>query len=122
MPRASRASRRAPDGGAGQPGQLLVAEARALHGREELGGLVVGGIGEPLAGHGHFALERHVPAHLGEEPRRDAGRLADHGLGDAASEQPEQPPQPRVRRFEELAQHDRCGAALGEPSALAGLP
>ena len=66
-------------------------------------------------------LQRDVPAHLGEEPRRDPGRLLDRRLRDAAAEQAEEPPQPRVRRREEPAEDDRGGRPLGVAGRLAGV-
>ena len=43
------------------------------------------------------------------------------GLGHAAAQQPEEPPQPAVGRREELAQDDRRRRALGVARRLAGL-
>ena len=105
----------------GQGGQVAVGEARPLGGREEAGAVRIGRVGEARAGGAHVRLETHVAAHLGEEPGRDPGRLADGLLGHAAAEQAEDPPQPRVRRLDEPAEHDRRGRALGEAGALAGV-
>ena len=63
-----------------------------------------------VAGRRHVRLEGDVAPHLGEEPRRDAGRLLDVALRDAAPQQGEDPPQPRVGRGEEAAQDDGRGA------------
>ena len=68
-----------------------------------------------------LALERHVPAHLGEEPRRDPGRGLDRRLRHAPAQEREHPPQPRVGRREEALEHDRRRRALREPRRLAGL-
>ena len=68
-----------------------------------------------------LALQRDVAAHLGEEPGRDAGRLPDDVLRDAAPEQAEEPPQPRVGRLEEPAQDERRGRPLRVAGRFAGL-
>ena len=109
-------------GRAGEPGQLLVAEPGALGRGQELGGLGVGRrrpAACPIVATSRF--ERDVAAHLGEEPGRDPGRLADDRLRHAAPQQAEEPPQPRVGRLEEPAQHDRRGGPLGVAGRLAGL-
>ena len=109
-------------GRAGQPGQLAVAEAGALgRGEERRPRRRRSGrrCRAPVAA--HLGLERDVAAHLGEEPRRDAGRLADDRLRHAPPEQPEQPPQPAVGRREEPAQDDRRGGPLGVAGRFARL-
>ena len=107
----------------GERGELPVAEARPLRGREQrcrLAVRLVAGPRERLARRPDLRLEGDVPAHLGEEPRRDAGRLLDRLLGDAAAEQAEEPPEARVGRPEELREDDRRGGSLGVAGRLAG--
>ena len=115
-PQAERARGRSRSRRSGTPasaGQLPVAEAGPLRGREQRGrlaGRVVAGPGEGLAGRADVRLEGDVAGHLGEEPRGDPGRLLDRRLGDAAAEQAEEPPEPRVGRLEEAAR--TIGAAV----------
>ena len=122
-PIASRAPRTAVGRDAGQPGQLAVAEARPLGRREERHRRrrrpARRCARRPAATSASSATLRPISATNHE---RDAGRLLDVVLRDAAPEQGEDPPQPRVRRGEEAAQDDRGGAPLGQPGRLAGLP
>ena len=108
-------------GRAGQAGQFLVAEPGPLDGGQEFGGRSIRRVGKPRAHRGGLVLERHVAPHLAEEPGGDPGRLPDDRFRDAAAEQAEEPPQPRVRRLEEPPQDDGGGGALRVSGALAGL-
>ena len=106
---------------AGHRRKFVVPESGPLGGGEQDRGVVVGRVREPAAEGADLGLEGDVPAHLGEEPRGDPGRLLDRDLRDAPAEQPEQAPQPRVGRGEESAQDDRGGGPLGVAGGLAGL-
>ena len=81
----------------------------------------VGGIRQAWPRRRDLRLERDVAAHLGEEPGGDPGRAADDRLGHAATQEPEDPPEPAVRRLEEALEDDRGGGPLGVARGLAGL-
>ena len=104
-----------------QPRKVMIRERRALGGRQQCRRFGVRGIGEPRAHGLHVVLQHDVASHLGEEPWRDPGRRTDHLLRHAPAQQPEDPPQSRVGRLEELPEHDRCRGPLREPGALARL-
>ena len=109
-------------GRAGQPGQLAVAEAGALDASRAASAASGSAASASRGAHrAHVRLERDVPAHLREEPGRDAGRLADDRLGDAAPQQAEEAPEPAVGRLEEPPEDDRGGRPLGMASGFAGL-
>ena len=100
---ASAASSRSP-----KPARLAVARS--------VGRVRVGRVGQPRGRRrARLGLERRRsgPSRRGTTARSrwPAGSTAS---GTPAAEQAEEPPQPRVGRLEELAQHDRRGRPLGE--------